>query len=212
VDVALGLRPHTGWAVAVAVGGDLTSPQVIDRRVLPLTDEDYLPAQMYHAAVGLDLATAEKLVRSAEQIVTQVTEREVAGFLAALRTTGHTPLIAGIATTAGGPETVSAHSGGGPQADVAYVLAAHMRMHAAEGELYGEALADALHEAGVMVTRVHPRDITAVAVRALQRDAESLQQTAKALGVPLGPPWRKDEKEATLLAWAALAELRSTID
>ena len=211
MDVALGFRPHTGWAVAVAVAGDLASPQVVDRRVLPLTDEDHIPAQVYHAAVGLDLATAEELVRRAEEIVIQVTEREIAGFLASLRTTGHTPLTAGIATTAGGSETVSAHQGS-PQADVAYVLAAHMRMHAAEGELYGEALADALSEAGLMVTRVHPREVTAVAVRGLQRDAESLQQAVKALGVPLGPPWRKDEKEATLLAWTALAELRSTID
>lgn len=210
VDVALGFRPHTGWTVAVAVGGDVASPQVVDRRVLPLTDEDHIPAQIYHAAVGLELAAAEKLVRRAEEIVTQVTEREVASFLAALRTIGHTPLAAGIATTAGGPETLDAHPEGRRHADVGYVLAAHMRMHAAEGELYGEALADALHDAGVMVTRVHPRDVTSVAVRGLQRDAESLLQTVNALGVPLGPPWRKDEKEATLLAWAALAEWRST--
>jgi len=28
-----------------------------------------------------------------------------------------------------------------------------------------------------------------------------------AIGASLGPPWRKDEKEATLLAWTALADL-----
>ncbi len=93
---------------------------------------------------------------------------------------------------------------------IGYVLGAHVRMHAAEGELYGDALADALDDAGVMVTRVHPREVTAVAVRGLQRDAQSLQQTVNALGVRLGPPWRKDEKEATLLAWVTLADRRST--
>ena len=87
-----------------------------------------------------------------------------------------------------------------------------MRMHAAEGELYGDALADALDDAGLMVTRVHPRDVTAVAVRGLQRDAQSLQQAVHALGVLLGPPWRKDEKESTLLAWVALAERQSTTE
>ena len=101
VDVALGFRPHTGWTVAVVVGGDVASPQVVDRRVFPLTDEDHVPAQIYHAAVGLELAAAEKMIRRAEEIVTHVTEREVASFLAALRKIGHTPLIAGIATTAG---------------------------------------------------------------------------------------------------------------
>ena len=210
VDVALGFRPHTGWTVAVVVGGDVGSPQVVDRRVLPLTDEDHIPAQIYHAAVGLELAAAEKLIRRAEEIVTQVTEREVARFLAALRKIGHTPLIAGIATTAGQRESVYAHPGGGQHAGIGYVLGAHVRMHAAEGELYGDALADALDDAGVMVTRVHPRDVTAVAVRGLQRDAQSLQQTVDALGVRLGPPWRKDEKEATLLAWVTLADRRST--
>ena len=210
VDVALGFRPHTGWTVAVVVGGDVGSPQLVDRRVLPLTDEDHIPAQIYHAAVGLELAAAEKLIRRAEEIVTQVTEREVARFLAALRKIGHTALIAGIATTAGRRESVYAHPGGGQHAGIGYVLGAHVRMHAAEGELYGDALADALDDAGVMVTRVHPRDVTAVAVRGLQRDAQSLQQTVDALGVRLGPPWRKDEKEATLLAWVTLADRRST--
>lgn len=210
VDVALGFRPHTGWTVAVVVGGDVGSPQLVDRRVLPLTDEDHIPAQIYHAAVGLELAAAEKLIRRAEEIVTQVTEREVARFLAALRKIGYTPLIAGIATTAGQRESVYAHPGGGQHAGIGYVLGAHVRMHAAEGELYGDALADALDDAGVMVTRVHPRDVTAVAVRGLQRDAQSLQQTVDALGVRLGPPWRKDEKEATLLAWVTLADRRST--
>ena len=90
VDVALGFQPHTGWTVAVVVGGDVASPQVVDRRVFPLTDEDHVPAQIYHAAVGLELAAAEKMIRRAEEIVTHVTEREVASFLAALRKIGHT--------------------------------------------------------------------------------------------------------------------------
>jgi hypothetical protein len=35
--------------------------------------------------------------------------------------------------------------------------------------------------------------------------AGSIRRTVTALGAPLEPPWRKDEKEATLLAWAVLA-------
>jgi hypothetical protein len=205
VDVALGFRPHTSWTVAVAVGGQLASPRVVERRMVALTDEDQVPGQVYHAAVGLEPAAAEALVRRAGEIVAKITAHEVARFVTDLRSAGHTPVVAGVGTTAGGSKGTGG-AGRGPPGDVAFVLAAHPRMHAAEGELYGEALAEALDDAGVPVTRVHPRELGAFAARRLHRDVSELQRSVTALGVPLGPPWRKDEKEATLLAWAALAD------
>jgi hypothetical protein len=205
VDLALGFRPHTGWTVAVAVG-NAASPKVVARQVLALTDTEQVPAQVYHAAKGLELAAAQALVDRAEVLVSRTTGQQVAEFLAELRSSGHTPVSSVVVTTAGGPQSPSSgRPVHGPHDDIAYLLAAHMRMHAAEGELYGEALADALDDAGLNATRVHPRDVAAVAARGLQRDLASLQRIVTALGAPLGPPWRKDEKEATLLAWAALA-------
>jgi hypothetical protein len=41
VDVALGFRPHTGWTVAVAVGGDVASPRVVERRVIAGADREF---------------------------------------------------------------------------------------------------------------------------------------------------------------------------
>jgi hypothetical protein len=205
VDIALGFRPHTGWTVAVAIGGQLASPRVVERRMLALTDEDQVPGQVYHAAVGLEPAAAEALVRRAEEIVAKITAQEVAQFITDLRSAGHLPVVAGVATSAVGSEGTGG-AGRGPPPDVVSVLAAHPRMHAAEGELYGEALVDALDDAGVPVTRVHPRELAAFAGRRLRRAVSDLQRSVTALGVPLGPPWRKDEKEATLLAWVALAD------
>ena len=222
MHVTLGFRPHTGWAVVVAVGGDLVSPEVVERRVIALTDEAQVPAQVYHAAVELEPHAAEALVRKAERVVAQVTGREVACFVAELRSNGYLPLAAGVATTAAGPKSGFGRPDSGwpsnvrpsnvrhsnvRHSNVAYVLAAHVRMHAAEGELYGEAIADALDEAGLPVTLIHPRDVAASAADGLGRDAGSLQRMVTAIGASLGPPWRKDEKEATLLAWTALADL-----
>jgi hypothetical protein len=151
-----------------------------------------------------------------------VTGREVACFVAELRSNGYLPLAAGVATTAAGPKSGFGRPDSGwpsnvrhsnvrhsnvRHSNVAYVLAAHVRMHAAEGELYGEAIADALDEAGLPVTLIHPRDVAASAADGLGRDAGSLQRMVTAIGASLGPPWRKDEKEATLLAWTALADL-----
>jgi hypothetical protein len=198
VDVALGFRPHTGWTVAVAIGGDVASPRVLERRMIALTDEDQVPAQLYHAAAELQPASAEALVRRAEAIVTDVTEREVADFVVELRLAGHMPVIAGIATTATGQGHAYAGDPDRGPGDIAYILAAHMRMHAAEGELYGEALAEALDKAGLAVTRVHPRDVAAVAVHGLQRDADALQRIVTALGMPLGPPVAQGRERSDL--------------
>ena len=185
--------------------------------MVALTDEAQVPAQIYHAAVELEPHAAEALVRKAERVVAQVTGREVAGFVAELRSNGYLPLAAGVATTAAGPKSGFGRPDSGRpsnvqhsnvrHSNVAYVLAAHVRMHAAEGELYGEAIADALDEAGLPVTLIHPRDVAASAADGLGRDAGSLQRMVTAIGASLGPPWRKDEKEATLLAWTALADL-----
>ena len=185
--------------------------------MVALTDEAQVPAQIYHAAVELEPHAAEALVRKAERVVAQVTGREVACFVAELRSNGYLPLAAGVATTAAGPKSGFGRPDSGRpsnvqhsnvrHSNVAYVLAAHVRMHAAEGELYGEAIADALDEAGLPVTLIHPRDVAASAADGLGRDAGSLQRMVTAIGASLGPPWRKDEKEATLLAWTALADL-----
>ena len=185
--------------------------------MVALTDEAQVPAQVYHAAVELEPHAAEALVRKAERVVAQVTGREVACFVAELRSNGYLPLAAGVATTAAGPKSGFGRPDSGRpsnvqhsnvrHSNVAYVLAAHVRMHAAEGELYGEAIADALDEAGLPVTLIHPRDVAASAADGLGRDAGSLQRMVTAIGASLGPPWRKDEKEATLLAWTALADL-----
>lgn len=49
MDVALGLRPHSGWAAAVAVGA---GPIVLERDRIALADVPP-PVQPYHEAAGL---------------------------------------------------------------------------------------------------------------------------------------------------------------
>ena len=40
----------------------------------------------------------------------------------------------------------------------------------------------------------------------LRRPSADLQQLIDGLGKSLGPPWRQDEKLASMAAWIALAE------
>ena len=133
VEVALGFRPHSGWAVGVVVG---LGPVVLGRHRLELPG----PTQPYHDAVGLPLAEAEELVA---QATTAAYERAAAA-LAELAA-GHQVVGAAIVAGAG---TVR------EDVPLARVLAAHAMLHAAEGELYRDALADAADALGLPVTLI----------------------------------------------------------
>jgi hypothetical protein len=72
---------------------------------------------------------------------------------------------------------------------LAKILASHPLLHAAEGLLFRTAIADAAAECGFTVVAVQERDLKG-RVGTLRR--------------PQGPPWREDEKLATVAAMIAL--------
>ncbi|HEY0640651.1 MAG TPA: hypothetical protein VGD67_23725 [Pseudonocardiaceae bacterium] len=175
IDVAIGLRDHSGWAVAVVVSAE---PRVLDRRRLTLCPDD-LPRQVYHAAAGEPPDTAARLVAEVEAAATTAAAAEVAALVGELRAAGHR--VRGAALAA---DTVAV------PAELAAILASHPMLHAAEGELYREALAEALRVSGVPVIR-HTR-------------GELRPGDAADLGRGLGPPWARDQKEAAAAALLAL--------
>jgi hypothetical protein len=79
-------------------------------------------------------------------------------------------------------------------------------------QVYHAASAMGLEEAadqhGLGVHVVPARELVPVAEAILGQDAATLRQTLAALGSALGPPWRKDQKDATLAAWVAVAQHR----
>jgi hypothetical protein len=72
-------------------------------------------------------------------------------------------------------------------ADLERILRAHALLHAAEGDLYEEALTEGALRAGLPVQRVTPTSI-------------SLEPKLDAAGRALGPPWQKDHKLAASAA------------
>ena len=74
------------------------------------------------------------------------------------------------------------------------VLASHMLLHAAEGELYRSVLVDADAAAGLAVHVVPPDAVT------VDAHADLLATMGKAAGAP----WRADHKLAVVAALAAL--------
>jgi hypothetical protein len=93
---------------------------------------------------------------------------------------------------------------GRPLPELAQVLASHALIHAADGELFREALLHASKRCGFAVLTVKESDLSEIACQALHQQPDELARRLAHLGHPLGPPWSQDEKFATLVAWLSL--------
>jgi hypothetical protein len=180
---ALGFCTRTGSASAIAIGEDGTNRlAILGRWAIDLTD-DRVPAQVFHAVEGWDLSAAIPHVERAIMIVHRVAVRRLGELIDGL------PGVVAVGVISGDRDR---------PIPVAKALTAHPLMHAAEGELYRDALVDAAAETPLAVSRI-PR----------RRADELLQDAAIAeivagLGAHVGPPWRKEHKRAAVAALTAL--------
>jgi len=188
-EVAIGLRDHSGWAVAVAVSAE---PLVRDRRRIELCDPA-LPRQAFHAASGVPIEHAREVIMQVERSATAASERELRYLVHDLTTQGHQVRAVAISV----PTTSI------PQ-DLSTVLRSHPLLHAAEGELYSEALADAAQAVGLPMVRFTTKNLVGDAAAALNRSPATMVDMVVRLGHGLGAPWAKDQKEAAMAALLAL--------
>ena len=195
-QAAIGFRAHSGWAVAVAVAGSPAEPRVLERRRIETADAA-IPGskQPYHAAEGLSLGKAEALIGRCRESSLRLARDGVSAAVAALAGQGHKVVAGGILLASGRPLP-----------GLAAVLASHALIHTAEGELFREVLVRAGEHCGLPVTRVKEREIWEKGAAVFGLAAAELQRQIDGLGRALGPPWRQDEKLASLAAWIALAE------
>jgi hypothetical protein len=183
---AVGLRAHSGWAAAVTLGGEATAPVLLDRRRLALApDATPRPVQPYHASEGLRLAVAERVVGRAIEEARRFGERDLKALARDLLSLGHEVDCC----------TVLSGSGRALPA-LESVLASHALIHAAEGEMFREALRHAGKRAGISVLE---------AAEVLRISEAKLKHRLGTLGRTAGPPWAEDQKLAALAAWIALA-------
>jgi hypothetical protein len=202
-DAALGLRVHSGWAALVALSGPLAAPTVLARRRIELVDRDSPGGnQPFHAARGLPLDAAQELVGRALDGATRMARGALAAVAGELRRQGAGRIACGILQSAARPLP-----------SLAAVLASHALVHTAEGELFRGALAEAAAGQGVpalralRILRIKERELLDRCTARLGAAAADLERHLAELGRTLGPPWRQDEKLATLAAWLALASL-----
>ena len=193
--VAFGMKAHSGWAALVVLGTRGGELQVVERCRMELVEEGEASwaKQPYHAAEGLNAGDARDLVRRGLKAARRTAIREMRAALGRARDAGHE--VAACAVLMVDPM---------PHWSVDEILAVHFRMHKAEGVLFRDALAGAAAECGLRVVEVPEKRLEEHAERALTTSADSLRNTVASLGKSVGPPWGKDQKDASLAAWIAL--------
>jgi hypothetical protein len=189
---AFGFKAHSGWAALIVLGtrdGDL---EVLERSRVELVEEEWAK-QPYHAAEELTPAEARKVVKRGIDSATRIALREMRSALKRTRESGFEVQDCGLIV--GSPM---------PDWSVDEILAVHFRMHKAEGVLFRDVLARAADECGLRVVPIAEKSLLQHAQTILETDATRLSKQLAALGKLVGPPWSKDQKEATLAAMIAL--------
>lgn len=194
--VAFGMKAHSGWAALVVLGSRSGQLDVVDRRRLELVEkEEPWAKQPYHAAQRLNADDARALVTRALDTTRRIAVRETRRAVERTREAGHE--LAGCAVLVVDPM---------PDWTVDEILAVHFRMHKAEGVLFRDALAGAVTACNLRLLRVPEKGLNERAERALASSMNSLRNTIASLGKSVGPPWGKDQKDASLAAMIALQE------
>lgn len=189
VDVATGFTTHSGWAIAVTVGVVDGQMEVHDRRRVELVSPE-LPRQAYHAATELGADEAEQLV---EAVDGSIATCAVAALDAICATIDRHSLVA--AAIVGDARAIP---------DVTTVLGSHALMHAAEGEQYRRGLANSAARRAETIVRVGRDRIDADVAAVVGWSVSKLAQEQARVRSSIGPPWRKDHKDAAAAALIAL--------
>jgi hypothetical protein len=197
---AFGVRMHSGWGVLVAVSGDPSSLEVIDRRRVVIADPAIPGAkQPYHHAAGL--GTSELGLRESEKYLAScATVSERLAFTAiedvVRKLEGRDHRIVGSAVL-----LASGHA----LPPLAKIIGSHPLLHTAEGQFFRNAAIQACLRLKLVVAEIRECDLEEQAKTTFGRAASRLQERIASLGSSIGPPWTKDHKAAALAALIALA-------
>lgn len=181
----------------VAIAGNPLAPEVLLRRRIDIADPSIKGSrQPYHAAEGLALAAAEKLIRRCEEGSSRLALDALRTAIAEVAESGHEVGGCGFLL-----------SSGRSLGDLADTLASHAKIHTADGEHFRDAIAGAADRLGLRVTRVRERQLWETAAERMKIPVKIFQTRITVLGKTLGPPWRADEKLATAVGCLALATI-----
>jgi len=192
---AVGFRAHSGWTALIALAVNDGLPIVLARERVHLVETfTYEFRQPYHTAEKLPFDEGRAFVSRMQTEARRLAFNAIRELKAELQERGYSLDRCGLLLASGRPL---------PNLD--RILASHSLIHAADGELFREALLHASARCGLPPLAVKERELLDSASRALRRKPDELTHHIAGLGRPLGPPWSQDEKLASLVAWFAMS-------
>jgi hypothetical protein len=193
---SVGFRAHSGWTALIALAVNDGLPMVLARQRVHLVETfTYEFRQPYHTAEKLPFDEGRAFVARMRSEARRLAFHAIRKLKAELQGHGYALARCGLLLASG--RTL-------PSLD--RILASHSLIHAADGELFREALLHASVRCGLKPLAVKERELLDSASRALRRKPDDLTHRITGLGRPLGPPWSQDEKLASLVAWLAISE------
>lgn len=188
MTAVLGIRVKSGWASAVLIGAEHSSPVFLHRGRLLLADPKVpKSSQPYHRGFGR-LQKDEAILEKLTGIVYAAAARSLAGFVNECHAKGHQPAAITLVV--------------GSTIDPERIGNEHIRAHASEARLFRVALERAASAVNLSCVATRERDLRAVA----DRLGPKLAARVDDLGRAAGRPWRADEKFAALAAWTSLTK------
>jgi hypothetical protein len=180
----------------VAISGRNDAPTVVAKRRIDMATT-FDTGAVYHVGQGLPVAEAEALVRSSEQTFATIARASIAALAAELRDLGIEPIASAVLA-----------GGGKPLPPLEAILRSHALVHAAEGDLYRRVIAGASEACAIPAAFVPAKDLPARVAGAAGIPEQRVVSLLAEIGKASGKPWARDQKEAALAAWLALARPR----
>jgi hypothetical protein len=194
-SAALGFRAHSGWTALVALSVTKGAPCALVRQRIDLVETfTYRFRQPYHSAKNMPLDAARAFISGVQTQARSLAYRAIRELQESLQAQGHRLTRCGLVLASGRPLP-----------NLPDILASHALIHAADGELFREALLHACARCGLLSKTAKERELLNEASRVLRFTPSALTRRIADLGRPLGAPWSQDEKLASLIAWLALA-------
>jgi len=185
---AIGLKIKSGLAIAAILQRSADGSVIEAVRKVPLCSEDLPQSRFpYHPTIELAARQGAALSEKAVQEVRRVAAQEMRKVLDEFDGITRAAMVVG--------SVIDPDSLGNP----------HVRVHALEGKLFREVVADALQKCGIECGVLVERDAYEKAARTLASTEATLRTEIAALGHGRIKPWRAEEKLATLAALWSLA-------
>jgi hypothetical protein len=191
---AVGFRAHSGWTALVAISLEEGSPLVLLRQRPHLVKTfTYEFRQPYHSAEKRPPAEGGSFILSVRAEARRLAYQAIHSVQTRLQKQDYELKHCGLLLASGRPLPAL------PQ-----ILASHALIHAADGELFREALLHASLRCGCEMFTVKESELLERASYALHLQPDELVRCLTNLGSALGSPWSHDEKFAALVAWLSL--------